>query len=406
MARYCVDLVSNGDSIQERFVIDAESELHAAQLALQRGVVPIAITPLRGGLWDWMQNPIRGRRGIRVDSLALFSEQMSELLFAGLPLDQGLRLLGAQDAGSAQAQLADRLLRRICTGESLSNALREESGISAVFIGIVQGAERSGDLAAGFSTLAQYLERQNQIARKIRAALTYPAVVLLISLFAVFFILGVVIPEFAPLFAGEERRLPLITQVVLFLSDSLVNHFTLLLVVFSGIGVVCFWCVSSISAAQLFLKKLLLHFPPMQYALRLELARTIQVLGALLSSGVEASEAMDLAAAVPTNKAIRQQFIDGARSLREGRSVVEAFSRMPYLPQSIATLIAVGEQSGDLGRAVTRSASILEVDTNRRIDRFLALLNPTAVILLGGFVALLIASVMLGILSINQLALR
>lgn len=406
MARYCVDLVSNGDSIQERFVIDAESELHAAQLALQRGVVPIAITPLRGGLWDWMQNPIRGRRGIRVDSLALFSEQMSELLFAGLPLDQGLRLLGAQDAGSAQAQLADRLLRRICTGESLSNALREESGISAVFIGIVQGAERSGDLAAGFSTLAQYLERQNQIARKIRAALTYPAVVLLISLFAVFFILGVVIPEFAPLFAGEERRLPLITQVVLFLSDSLVNHFTLLLVVFSGIGVVCFWCVSSISAAQLFLKKLLLHFPPMQYALRLELARTIQVLGALLSSGVEASEAMELAAAVPTNKAIRQQFIDGARSLREGRSVVEAFSRMPYLPQSIATLIAVGEQSGDLGRAVTRSASILEVDTNRRIDRFLALLNPTAVILLGGFVALLIASVMLGILSINQLALR
>jgi len=406
MARYCVDLASNGDASQERFEIDAESELHAAQLTLQRGVVPVAITPMTGGLWNWMQNPIRGRQGIRGESLALFSEQMSELLLAGLPLDQGLRLMGSQDAGSAPALMADRLLRRVCTGESLSNALREEPGISPVFIGIVQGAERSGDLAAGFSTLAQYLERQNQIARKIKAALAYPAVVLLISLFAVLFILGVVIPEFAPLFAGEEHRLPLITQVVLFFSDALVNHFSTLLLIFSGIGVVSYMCVTLLLVARIFLKKLLLRFPPMQYALRLELARTIQVLGALLSSGVEASEAMDLAAAVPTNKAIRQQFVNGARSLREGRSVVEVFSVMPYLPQSIATLIAVGEQSGNLGRAATRSASVLEVDTNRRIDRFLALLNPAAVIVLGGFVALLIASVMLGILSINQLALR
>lgn len=405
MPRFRIDVIGSSGGV-ERLLIEAADDLAAARYAFQKGGVPVAIHPIRDGLLGRLQNPVGGSGGINASALALFAEQMAELLNAGLALEQALQLLSTQDKGSRQSRLAARLLGKIRTGETLSLALSQEQGVPALFIGIVQGAERSGALAMGFATVSQYLERQNEISRRIRAALAYPAVVLAVTIFAVFFILAVVIPEFAPLFSGEEKHLPLVTRVVLFLSELLVNQFPVLLSALVTVGIGSYWSFARIAPVRASMHRALMRLPPVQYAIRLELARTIQVLGALLSSGVEASEAMELAAAVPSNALIRQQFSNGARLLREGCSVAETFSTIPLLPQSVATLIAVGEQSGELGRVATRSALVLEADTNRRIDRFLATLNPAAVISLGGLVALLIASVMLGILSINQLALR
>ena len=406
MPRFRVDVVPGDGVSHERWIIDAESEERAARIAVAKGGVPLTIRLANHGFWDWIHNPIGGNSRLDDGALALFSEQLSELLQAGLTLEQGLGLLAKQDGGTAQAQLAARLLQKIRTGESLSAALSQEERVSAVVVGIVVGGERSGDLAAGFSTLALHLEREKDIARKIQGALAYPAIVLAISVFAVLFILGVVIPEFSALFVGEERRLPAMTRAVLFLSDVLVTHTVALALTVVVTGGFAIWCATTIERVKAILRQALLRLPPVRYALHLQLARAIHVLGTLLSSGVEASEAMHLAAAVPTDAVLRRQFGEGARLMREGASFALAFSAMPILPSTVSTLICVGEQAGNVGRIAIRAAAVLEADTNRRINRLLALLNPVAVIALGGFVALLIASVMLGILSINQLALR
>lgn len=406
MPRFLVDVVLADGVNQEHWFIDAESEERAARLAVSKGGVPLAIRVANTNVWDWIHNPIGSNDRLNDGALSLFSEQLSELLSAGLTLEQGLGLLAKQDRGAAQSKLAARLLQKIRTGESLSAALSQEDRVSAVVVGIAVGAERSGDLATGLATLARHLEREKDIARRIQGALAYPAMVLAISVFAVLFILGVVIPEFSSLFAGEESRLPVITRAVLYLSDVLTNHTAALILVAIATGIFGVWCVTRVERVKTLVRDVSMRLPPVRYALYLQLARTIHVLGTLLSSGVEASEAMRLAAAVPTDDVLRKQFSDGARLMREGSSFAKAFSAMPILPSTVSTLISVGEQAGNVGRIAIRSATVLEADTNRRIDRLLALLNPVAVISLGGFVALLIASVMLGILSINQLALR
>lgn len=406
MPRFRVDVVLGDGTNQEHWFINAESEERAARVAVSKGGIPLAIRLASDGVWDWVDNPIASNSRLNDGALSLFSEQLSELLQAGLTLEQGLGLLAKQDRGAPQAKLAARLLQKIRTGESLSKALSQEERVSAVVVGIVVGAERSGDLANGLSTLARHLEREKDIARRIQGALAYPAVVLVISAFAVLFILGVVIPEFSSLFVGEEKRLPAITRAVLFLSDLLVNHTAVLVLVAIATGISGVWCATRIESVKAFVRDASMRLPPVRYALYLQLARAIHVLGTLLSSGVEASEAMSLAAAVPTDAMLRKQFGDGARLVREGSSFANAFSAMPILPTTVSTLISVGEQAGNVGRIAIRSAAVLEADTNRRIDRLLALLNPVAVISLGGFIALLIASVMLGILSINQLALH
>ncbi len=406
MTKFQVHSIDAVNGTSEHLIVDAEHELDAAQQISQRGGTPISVSPLRTGVLGALLSPLGNGRKISLDALSLFAEQLAELLGAGLTLEQALHLLSSQDVEAPQSRLAERLLRKIRTGLALSVALKQEESIPAAFVGIVQGAERSGSLASGFATLASYLERQRETKQRIKAALAYPVVVLVVTVFAMVFILTVVIPEFAPLFAGEEQRLPGITRAVLFLSDLVVNQLFLLLLALLAFSAIFHIALTQSSRLRKRGHAALLRLPPVQYAMRLEFSRTIRVLGALLSSGVEASEAMDLTSASASTAAIRQQFSDGARSLREGRSISSVLSAMPHLPQSVITLIAVGEQTGEIGKAATRAAQLLESDTNQRIDRFLSALNPTAVITLGGLVAVLIASVMLGIMSINQLALK
>ena len=167
------------------------------------------------------------------------------------------------------------------------------------------------------------------------------------------------------MFAGEEKRLPAITRTVLFLSDVLVNHSSILLICIVSLGVFGVWCTTKVERVRAFVRHASMSLPPVRYALYLQLARAIHVLGTLLSSGVEASEAMRLAAAVPTDEVLRKQFSDGARLMREGSSFAKAFSAMPILPTTVSTLISVGEQAGNVGRIAIRSAALLEADTNR-----------------------------------------
>lgn len=406
MAKFHVHSVNAASHVAEHLVIEADHDLDAAQQVVQRGGIPVSVRPVRAGWLGLLLSPLGNTQRIGIDALSLFAEQLAELLGAGLTLEQALALLAAQDVGAQQSRLAERLLQRIRTGQSLSVALGQEENIPAAFSGIVAGAERSGSLASGFSTVANYLDRQRETARRVRSALAYPVVVLFVTLFALVFILTIVIPEFAPLFSGEEHRLPRITRAVLFLSDLIVNRLYLVLLVMFVIAVTVHLAFRLSRRVYSAGRAFQLWLPPVRYAMRLEFSRTIRVLGALLSSGIEASEAMELTAVSASSSVVRQQFADAARALREGRSINAVLSGITHLPQSVITLIAVGEQTGEIGKAATRAAHLLESDTNQRIDRFLAALNPAAVMVLGGLVAILIASVMLGIMSINQLALN
>jgi type II secretory pathway component PulF len=303
-------------------------------------------------------------------------------------------------------QLAGRLLRCVREGAALSAALREESSIPQAFVGVVQGGEQAGQLGASLASLAASLQRQAETRERIRSALAYPMAVLVVALVAVLFVLTAVIPEFSPLFIGEERRLPLVTRAVLHLSAMVTGR--LPFIAAGSVALVALAWLAWRRSAGLRQRvwAAALRLAPVRHALRLDLAQATRVLGTLLESGLEASQAMQLAGHSAAFTDLRLAFGHAARQLREGASLARAYAALPHLPQAAATLLAVGERSGQAGAAALRAAQLIESDTNRRIDRLLATLNPVAVISLGALVGLLIAAIMLGILSINQLALR
>lgn len=406
MPKFWIDGVNALGHALEPLQIEADSELEAARFAYAQGCIPTTIRPIRSGFWNRLGRPVGEGRALSTEAQAIFFEQLAEMLRSGLTLEQGLQVLSNQDVGGKPAKLADRLLGRIREGASLSASLAKETGVSPVFVGVLKGAEQGGSLADGLGALASYLERQLEITRRISSALAYPAVVLVVAVFAIYFILAVVMPEFAPIFSGEEKRLPAITRGILSLSALVEDGMGLIVLSMAILAAAIFILIRSVAGVRRRLSRAVLWLPPVKYAVRLDLARAIQVLGVLLSNGVEASEAMRSAAEVSSREVNRLDLQRAAVQLREGASISAILATLSELPKSASSLISVGEHAGEIGRMVLRAAQLLESDTNRRIDKFLAVLNPAAVISLGVLIAGLIAGVMVGILSISQLALR
>jgi general secretion pathway protein F len=419
MARFSVETSSTRGSGPERLSVEAATPTDAARQVMAQGRFPISVRVERVGWAARLDQSLWTNDRLGLAELALFAEQLADLVRAGVTIEQALDLLAPDGQGPglsaarerdrrdrALGRLAQRLLRRVREGASLSAALRQEPAVPSSFAGVIQGAEGAGALAVGLASLAVALQRQSETRDRIRAALAYPAMVLVVALLAVCFVLTAVIPEFAPLFAGEERRLPMITRGVLWLSALLTGRLLWVGLVLLLVGLLGRVVWRQAPGLRQRVWQLALRMAPVRYALRLDLAQATRVMGALLESGMEASQAMQLAGEAASFDQNRQGFAQGARRLREGESLSRVYAALPLMPDAAASLLAVGERAGQAGLAASRAAQLLETDTNRRVNRLLAILNPAAVITLGALVALFIAAIMLGILSINQLVLR
>lgn len=405
MREFKVRFIARGGREEFR-TISALSEMDAAMQLILSGGTPLHIQELERTWFAKIGMPIRFQNRINALDIALFAEQLGEMLKASVTVEQALDLLARESSHTQTAELASRLLRKVRAGCALSHAFAEEKSIPRFFSGFIRGSERGGQLADGLRYLADYLLRQVSARGKIIAALTYPAIVVATSILAFAFVMLVVIPEFVPLFAGDEKRLPAVTRVILWLSYLMTTQLPVILLIMFG-GPAVAWLVGHrVLKVRQWIEQGVGHWPLVSLLVRLDVAKSLRVAGTLLTSRIDASEALSLAHESATWKCLKLGLVQAARQVREGRTLSDALRNIDVIPDSVSSLIALGERTGDVGMAIIRAANLLEVETNRRIDQFISLINPIAVVILGISIAILISGVMLGILSANQFALR
>lgn len=394
------------DGREDRRTVSAMSEIDAATQAIAAGGAPLHVE-LRGHAWFARLNrPVRLSGRVSALDIALFAEQLGEMLKANVTIEQALDLLARESNRLTVARMSSRLLQKVRAGWAFSQALSEERSIPGFFPGLVRGAERGGQLEDGLGYLAAYLLRRADARGKIVAALTYPIIVVTTAVFAFFFVMFVVIPEFAPLFSGVERKLPAVTRLVLYLSALLTTRSSVIMFVIFTLPATIWLFARNVPAAGQWLGQRLRRLPVVRLGLLLDVAKTLRVVGALLSSRIDASEALTLAREAATSTRLKLSLLQAARHVREGGALSDALRGIDIVPESVSTLVVLGERTGEVGAALTRASNLLELETNRRVDRLVSLINPIAVVLLGAMIAILISGVMLGILSANQFALR
>ena len=362
-----------------------------------------ATAPAAPGRPGWLGK--RTTKAVKNVDLVGFFQELALLLHAGLPLDRALAAIASQSPHPGIVSLVQRIRDKVRGGSSLAAAMEaQEQVFSRLQIGLVRAGESAGVLEEVLARLAEYSERSQALREQVRAALTYPLILLAVSLISVLALLTYVVPQFQVMFADAEAQLPLATQVVIFMGDGLKRYGWLLILLGAGLFLMMRRAYAR-PKSRLAMDGYLLQLPLLGTLLRqMETARLCRTLGTLLHNGVTLLHALNIAQEGLGNRAMAAGLSPVISGLKSGSGLAGPLAKANILPPLAIHMLQVGEESGQMDTMLFRVAELYERETDRSIKRMLALLEPALILGLGVLIGGIIMSILLAIVSINQLA--
>jgi general secretion pathway protein F len=391
--------------------LTAQSRPVAIDILSRQGLVPTRVsiaTPQSTGIRlrpRELLSLLRRDRGMTARELLNMTRSVAVLLRAGLTMDRTLSIAVALMESQEGKRTVERLTIGVRAGASLSEALaREKLPMPPYYTTMVQAGEAGGSLAETLTRLSDALRDRMILQEKIRSALTYPIVLGFIVLFTLVVLLAFVLPKFRVLFAEADVRLPLSTQIVLQLGDLAQRYWWAALVglLAGAVGVTAF--MRAPRGRAWWDRRLLVGRWTFGLPLKLNTARVLRTLGTLLQSGVVLPNAIRIARGTLSNVHLRNALHDVGLRVSSGQSLSDALLAVGVFPTHAVQLARVGEESGTLQPLLLEAAAILENEAQTSLERLLTLLVPILTIGMGAIVAALIGSVLIGLLSINELA--
>lgn len=381
------------------------------------GLTPLSIEAAQSGAAGMaaaegalgVRAPARGGRKARgpvnaADVLALTSE-LAIMLRAGLALDNALRVLIDMSHKPSVAVLVQGLLDAVKGGTPLSRALTAHHALFGDFyINMVRSGEASGQMSGVLDRLVEHMERQRDLRENVVSATIYPAILLGVAVLSLIVMLGFVVPQFEKLFTDMGDALPLPTRWVMALGHVFRSYGILIAVAVFGIGslVLRWWRTP---AGQRWWQARLLRAPLVgPLARKYQLTLFSRSLGTLLGNGVPMLTALHIATETVGNVVLRRALAGVAPIVKEGGKVVSAIAATGIFEPLAINLIRVGEETGRIGPMMLELADILNREVETGIKRLLTLVEPVLILVLGIVIAAIIVSILLGILSINDLA--
>ena len=390
-----------------RGVLDAPSRDQVVRQLRTRGLFPLDASERgAGGLRGLSLKSLRAGGRVTLRGLAMATQELSTLLKAGLELDRALGILvGLSDIGALKGPF-EGVRNRVRDGMSFADALSSDPAFPKFYVSMVRAGEHGGTLDITLQRLTDYLSRTMAIREQITSALVYPSLLLLTAGGSIIVILVFVLPEFEPLFADAGKSLPLATQIVMGAGHAVRNYGWLVLLMIVG-GIFALRRALRNPLNRLKWDGFRLKWPILGDLLAsIEVERLMRTFGTLLSNGVPVPTALNLSKDVLSNTVLSSAIRDAAISLREGERLAQRLARAKVFPAVTLDLIRIGEESGKLDEMLLRQADLDELRIKHKVDRALAMLVPILTIVLGAVVAGLIASMLVAIISVNDLALQ
>ena len=344
------------------------------------------------------------RRGMSNREIGQFTQQLSTLLGAGLPLDRSLQVLLELADSDHNRRTVSEIRDRVRGGGSLSEALEAQHGtFSRLFINMVTAGEVGGSLDVTLDRLSDYLERSRELKDNVISAMTYPALLIVLTVITLFVLLLFVIPQFTPIFEDLGGDLPLITKVVMFFAAVLQKFWWGLAILLLG-GV---WWIRTTFAdrdkRRAWDQRILGLTGIGNLVARLETARLSRTVGTLLQNGVPLLSALSIARNVVNNTVLREDLEQAAREVKTGGGLARNLAVGGNFPRLALQMISVGEETGQLDEMLLKVAKTYDRETRNAIDRLLSFLTPALTVVMAFLVGIILMSVLLPILSINQL---
>ena len=396
----------NAEGKKIRGVVDAESVRAARSKLKGKGIFPTDLKEKRAKQVATTKDikTLFGDRKISPAQLGIATRQLATLVGAGMPLVESLKALGEQIDHPRLKTVFAEVCDLVNEGSTLANAMREYPKVfPELYSNMVSSAEASGTLEMVLERLADLLENQVALQRKVSAALAYPILMLLLCCGVVILLLAYVVPQLTAIFDEHGAALPLPTQIVITLSD-FVQDFWLIILAALGAAAVGFsrYASSKDGRKRLDSMKLQMFFIG-PVTTKVATARFSQTLGTMLTSGVELLSALSIVKNVIGNVILKEALESVADGVREGKGLAKELDRTKLFPRMIIHMIAIGERTGKLDSMLLRAAKNYESELDSLISGLTSILNPILILFLAGIVGFILISVMLPMLEMTSL---
>ena len=347
-----------------------------------------------------------GPREVGADEVGVLTMELSTLLGAGLTLDRSLEILANLADEERVAALVSRVRNEVRGGAALSKARDAQGGVFSRFsVNMVRAGEAGGALAEVLARLAEFMDRSKELRETVKSALIYPAILLSVAILSVVVLLGVVVPQFEPIFAQSGKALPLVTQAVV-AAGALMRGWWWAFVVAMVLAVLVASRRLRDPATKLAWDRLLLRLPVAgDLAAKVETARLARTLGTLLRNGVSLVGALPIARDTMGNTYLAAGLAEAGRELKTGRGFAKPLMEARRFPAFALHMIQVGEETGRLDRMLLDVADVYDREVARAVKRALALLEPALILFLTAVVGLVILSILAAMLSLYDIPL-
>jgi general secretion pathway protein F len=386
-------------------VVNSDSARSARAELRSQGLVPIKVDAISAQVDAKGVAKSRGfGEKLSTSELALFTRQLASLLEAGLPLEQAFSALLEQAERPYVRDLIASIRSEVIGGASMSDVLsRHPRDFAEIYRALVASGEQIGQLSRVLSRLADYIERRNALVQKVKLAFTYPAIVTVVAFSIVIFLLTYVVPQIVSVFANTKQKLPILTVIMLAISDFVRSYGLVVLVLLIGA-----WFAWRRALQNIVLKTRwhtwLLTAPLYgKFERSLNTSRFASTLAITTGSGVPILRALETSRDTLSNVAMRQLVEEASNAVREGVSLARALSVQKHFPPMLIHMIRAGEITGELPAMLERAANAQEQDLERRTLTIAGLLEPALILAMGVVVLLIVLAVLMPIIEINQL---
>ena len=389
-------------------VLEADTARSARGLLRAQALIPLSVTvvgsaeggaPASGG---W-RRVLGGRRIFNATTLAVWTRQLAGLVSSGLPLERALTALTDEAETEEQRNLVASLRADVNAGSPFGRALSQHPRqFSPIYTAVIGAGEQSGNLGLVLERLADDLEQRQALQQKLVGAALYPAIVTLVAIVIVVFLVSYVVPQVANVFAGTKRALPILTVIMLKMSDFVRNYGWLMLgvVVLAAIG------TRMALARAAFRERFDAAWLELPLVGRLSrgynAARFASTLAMLATAGVPILRALQAASETLGNRAMRADALDALVLVREGAPLASALAQKKRFPGIVSMFARLGEQTGTLPLMLQRAAAQLGAEVQRRAMHLATVLEPLLIVAMGAVVMMIVLAVLMPIIQLNQ----
>lgn len=373
---YYTGVTSSGKQVKGE--IQAENKNEVISLLRKKKVRPLSI---RNTSLD-IKLPFLDNVGLK--DISRFTRQFSAMTSAGLPLVQCLDILSTQTENKKLAATIKQISTDIQGGSTLADALQKHSTIfNSLYCNMVAAGEASGNLDVVLSRLADYQEKSEALRRKIKGAMTYPVIVLIVAILATVTMFTFVVPTFTQMFADMGGTLPLPTRIVMKISDFLI-HYYLLIIASAGAIVTAFYYYNKTANGKLRVDSIKLKLPIFgDLERKSSISRFSQTLSTLLTSGVTILDALSITAKTAGNKVLEKGIVKTLERISGGQTIAEPLKETGVFPPMVIHMIAVGEKTGDLSEMLKKIADFYQEEVDAAIDALTSIIDPVMILGIG-----------------------